>query len=154
MRSWQCIWTMPKGRHGGEISCICRIGLIVWMRSSSSTKKIFYMTKAKWPLPSQRRLQKVNLKNSVFCRTGHIKVISTVLWQISKKTANKQNKSGNPTLPILLSEVWGFCIRFTDHIPIRAERFLPHSCGCYSCGAPILFDQPLWALQLRLPALP
>ena len=61
------------------ISCICRIGLIVWMRSSSSTKK----------------------------------------------TANKQNKSGNPTLPILLSEVWGFCIRFTDHIPIRAERFLP-----------------------------
>ena len=39
-------------------------------------------------------------------------MISTVLWQISKKTANKQNKSGNPTLPILLSEVWGFCIRF------------------------------------------
>ena len=22
-------------------------------------------------------------------------------------------------------EWWGFCIRFTDHIPIRAERFLP-----------------------------
>lgn len=99
--------------------------------------------KGKVTAASQRRLQKVNLKNSVFCRTEHIRVISTVLWQISKKTANKQNKSGNPTLPILLSEVWGFCIRFTDHIPIRAERFLPHGYGYCSYGAPILFDQPL-----------
>ncbi len=49
-------------------------------------------------------------------------MISTVLWQISKKTANKQNKSGNPTLPILLSEVWGFCIRFTDHIPSSVQN--------------------------------
>lgn len=32
-----------------------------------------------------------------------------------EENRNKQNKSGNPTLPILLSEVWGFCIRFTDH---------------------------------------
>lgn len=56
---------------------------------------------------------------------------------------SKQNKSGNPTLPILLTEVWGFCIRFTDHIPIHAERFLPHSYGYCSYGAPVLFDQPL-----------
>lgn len=39
-------------------------------------------------------------------------------------------------LPILLSEVWGFCIRFTDHMPIRAERFLPHGYGYCSYGAP------------------
>lgn len=48
---------------------------------------------------SERRFyQKITDIYSVFCRTEHIRVISTVLWQISKKTANKQNKSGNPTV--------------------------------------------------------
>lgn len=47
-------------------------------------------------------------ENSVFCRTEHIRVISTVLWQISKKTANKQNKSGNDVFIKFSS----FCIDF------------------------------------------